>query len=177
MKKFIFLLLLSIAYFLPSAQADTIEPVVEQLKAPPEISADLIYNDVKDLFKYSGVKLDSIATKAVRITGNTIENLWDILVAQQLVKSLTNIFILILQIISFIGLFKFGKYIFKLLEESDWETRGVVSAIVIFATLFIIQLALTSYTIHHLGETITGLVNPRFGALLDLAKIAGVIIR
>lgn len=157
MKKLIFLLFGMLFTMATFAQ----EPPEEK----PTLTKEVVYNDVKDLFKTSGIVLDSIITKAVRVTGKAAENLWDILVQQQLVKSITNtiaILVNIWWIFLFVSFIKTANF-----DEVDNVIKTFFGGVVI--------LSLAIYNITHLEETITGYVNPEYGAIRELMRIANVL--
>jgi len=164
MKKYIFLMIAAFGMLCSSVsltKADTI----------PSVNIDRVYDDIKTLGQSAGIKIDSIATKAIRIAGTTLENLWDILVQQQRVKAYTSLFILILGFIFLYNAAKWIKYFYDITTDAD--NPGPIFAIIglIGFSIFVIM-----HNYFALPTIATGLFNPEYGALQDLYNIANGIL-
>jgi len=123
---------------------------------PTEVTFSQVYNDVKGAL--SGVS-DALKVGA--------EHVYEILVRQQLINSITHlIVILILSLSSYLGLKYVYKNMYTIDKLGDKEfNEGVIPVAIICAFLFVF--AIINACIH--TETIlTGFLNPEYGAIMEI---------
>jgi TRAP-type C4-dicarboxylate transport system permease small subunit len=123
---------------------------------PTEVTFSQVYNDVKGAL--SGVS-DALKVGA--------EHVYEILVRQQLINSITHlIVILILSLSSYLGLKYVYKNMYTIDELGNKEfNEGVIPVAIICAFLFVF--AIINACIH--TETIlTGFLNPEYGAIMEI---------
>jgi len=169
MKKFIFSLLFAFGMLMVNVtptKADTTDQV-------SELTIDRFYDDVKSLGQSAGIKLDSVVTKATRIAGETIENLWTILVQQQRVKGYTQLFILLIGVFLLFNISKWILVLYKDLEDDADSLTGIFMMLILCA----IAILIIVYNYLHLLTITTGIFNPEYGALIDLYNIANGLLK
>jgi len=138
-----------------------------------ELTIDRFYDDVKSLGQSAGIKLDSVVTKATRIAGETIENLWTILVQQQRVKGYTQLFILLIGVFLLFNISKWILVLYKDLEDDADSLTGIFMMLILCA----IAILIIVYNYLHLLTITTGIFNPEYGALIDLYNIANGLLK
>lgn len=169
MKKFIFSLLFAFGMLMVNVtptKADTTDQV-------SELTIDRFYDDVKSIGQSAGIKLDSVVTKATRIAGETIENLWTILVQQQRVKGYTQLFILLIGVFLLFNISKWILVLYKDLEDDADSLTGIFMMLILCA----IAILIIVYNYLHLLTITTGIFNPEYGALIDLYNIANGLLK
>lgn len=169
MKEIIFSLLFAFGMLMVNVtptKADTTDQV-------SELTIDRFYDDVKSLGQSAGIKLDSVVTKATRIAGETIENLWTILVQQQRVKGYTQLFILLIGIFLLFNISKWILAVYNNLED-DADSIGNIMLLI---TLIVVSILIIIYNYLHLLTITTGIFNPEYGALIDLYNIANGLLK
>jgi hypothetical protein len=128
--------------------------VITQLDTSSNFKA--IVGNTQEAVKYLAVGLKT-----------TAENVWDILVKQQKVKSWTY-FLLFLSVITFdILVVKLVKFLYTLAKDSD--SPGYWLLIILFVGL---SFTWTTYNSVNVYPMLTGWINPEFGALRDIVEIA-----
>ena len=123
-----------------------------------------VYSDVKSL----GPDIKGALVNIADALKTTSEKVWDILVKQQLVFSISY---LITFIMAFIIWFQFRKQL-KILN-TDLDQDGLVKEknIPIVIILGILAFADSIFASFHLVEMITGFVNPEYGALKNIIEV------
>lgn len=94
---------------------------------------------------------------------STAENIWNVLIAQAKIHSITGILLLVI-------LCTFLFYLFKFIDKktSIWAYEGKFFAWLIFAIIFVLSIF---WTIDEIYKIITGFVNPEYWALIKLIEI------
>lgn len=128
-------------------------PAIADLPDTAKVTLSTVYKDVKEGLKGLGAALK---------VGS--EQVFAVLVAQQKVKSITNI---VLFIFSIIGFWIFYKS-FKKGAEKEWDFDGTVGYAIQMVVSGIFGCGLMIYSLVCLDETITGLINPEYGAIKDI---------
>lgn len=149
--------ILAMVNFAFAAEADSVKTDNTELKTK-------IYQDVKSA-------VESIA-ESLKIG---TEHVYEVLVAQQLVDSLTNIILYVFFMIVVIcgtqltaKLFAKGRATSEKYDESErWATFGVMSAVctVIVIIIWLLHFAAT------INDTVTGFVNPEYGAIHQVIEL------
>lgn len=127
-----------------------------------------VYNDIKSLAPDIKSALVSIADGLK----TTSEKVWDILVKQQLVFSLSY---LIIFISSFFLWFQFKKHLNNVktdLNEDLSFKESNIALCIIFGLLALIDSIIAGA---HLVDMITGFVNPEYGALKNIIEVASTL--
>lgn len=127
-----------------------------------------VYNDLKSLAPDIKLALISIA-EALKTTS---EKVWDILVKQQLVFSISY---LILFLSSLFLWFQFKKQYTHL--QTDLDDDDNIKDKNIFLTFLLATLAIVDSIISglHMVDMITGFVNPEYGALKNIIEVASTL--
>ena len=127
-----------------------------------------VYNDMKSLAPDIKSALVSIA-EGLKTTS---EKVWDILVKQQLVFSLSY---LVLFISSLFLWFQFKKQ-YNLLQTDLDEDNNIKDKNILF-TVLLALLAITDSVVSglHMVDMITGFVNPEYGALKNIIEVASTL--
>ena len=149
-------------------------PLTAQLDST-KLNKELLYKDAKDVVKYLTGTADSVVSKSVVVLANTSNHVWDILVRQQLVKSIA----ILISILVYIGLIYFYKsQLVKTVERVKTEQDEWNKSEIWFAVLGgIVVLALAIFNISHFETMITGFINPRYGAMMEILNTGTHIIR
>jgi len=123
-----------------------------------------VYKDVKSLSPKIESALKSLATELK----TTVDNLWVILVRQQLVWSIAILLCLITTVLSWIHFW----YRFQKACDNHWGRDGSghyeVSCIMCAA----MSIAGSVLVVIHFNDMLTGFINPEFGALKTIAEVA-----
>lgn len=145
-------------------------------KSNDTLSKTQIYNDFKsvynedfkaiiksgvDVSKWAVARVDTIATKGVRIISNAAVHTYEILKTQQLVKSIHHTFYWLLSIILLIIISVRSSKYFK----DPTETRGAILLV-----LGIIDVFLFVYNGMNFMELWTGFINPEYGAIKEIIE-------
>lgn len=124
-----------------------------------KVTATQVYNDAKSVLKSLG--------DALKVGS---EHVYEVLVKQQVVQSITNLVIGLLLAITL-------PLACKLIINAKWNEYGLEDNSILSFTLGcifgILSLIVTIYSLINLVETVTGFVNPEYGAIkqiLDLIK-------
>lgn len=98
--------------------------------------------------------------------GVAIKELFDIVVTQQLVKSVTNLVFVLFAIL-------FGYWAFKVGKSTEWykATGRNVGAVFLGVTCLFFVI----WTFVCVNETVTGFMNPKYGAIKDIVEMASDI--
>lgn len=160
MKKYIFIAFLSFITLLGVSQTktDTVvsnikQTVLESLPDSSAITFTKVYSDIK-----SGITALSSSLKV----GS--EHVYEVLVRQQLVESITSLIILILSLIGFILSHKIFKKGFK----DDWDEDGLWLT---FIFICIPTAVFFVYNVFTINSMITGFVNPEYGAIKEILEV------
>jgi hypothetical protein len=98
--------------------------------------------------------------------GVAIKELFEIVVTQQLVKSITNIVFILFAIL-------FGWWCIRLGKTAEWSSGNWKNVMCVF--FGIVCTFFTIWTFACSKETVTGLVNPKYGAIEDIVDMASEI--
>lgn len=153
MKKLLSFLFLLLAYNISYASQKTDSVNVESTSQTVERLVD----------KYSEKTYAAICSLAKSLK-QPIEHVYAVLVKQQVVESITNLVIIILAILFAIIGIRFVKH-----PNADWKDGNVYSTVG-GILLFLSALCIFS-SLLELNDTITGFVNPEYGAIKDISNI------
>jgi len=142
-------------------------------KTETKVSTAVVYNDSKEAVKivYSDVKsLSPDVQKALNKLGKSLnssaEEVWQVLIKQQLVYSIGILIVILLTIGSWIHFYyRINEYRENPINNKGdlSESRGMVSAL-----CCIIALVGTATSIIHFNMMLTGFINPKYGAIMDI---------
>lgn len=126
----------------------------------------LMYNDIKS----------TLATLATSLKVGA-EHVYGVLIKQQIAISITNIFIYLLQIIILIIFIKIGLKLYnnhkKEHPHNDLiESTVGFTSITIFILTSILSIIFMVFILDSFSETITGFVNPEYGAIKEIIELA-----
>lgn len=159
MKKLLIMALLSLISTLSYSNNtnDTLPPKIPEtaLKAVSDsstLSFKEVYSDVKE-----GLKGLSGALKV------GTEHVYEVLVKQQYINSISNLLLIIILIVAWIPFFKIFLY-GKDPKRGDWEEMLIPYTIFVGGTL----MCLTIYQFLKIHTIITGFINPEYGAIQDI---------
>jgi len=140
-----------------------------------KLTKELLYNDAKQLISHLESKGDTLANKAGAILSNTSGNVWDILVNQQRVKSVA----ILCSVLFYLGLVYFYKQrvsdiVTRVRSEKDeWSQHEVLFTFV--GLVLIIGLGI--FNVLHFQTMLTGFLNPKYGALVDLFNTGTTLLK
>lgn len=176
MKKYIFIAFLSFTSLLGTSKTSN-DTLVSNIKesvseAIPDSSA-LTFKEV-----YSDIKSGLTALGSSLKVGS--EHVYEVLVRQQLVNSLTYLSILVITILFFICFFKViktAKYGSHIYNDSDnkesrywignrWNLNGTLSIIFGLISFIGIVLSISSF-----NDMIMGFINPEYGAIKEILEV------
>ncbi|MCK9416477.1 hypothetical protein M0Q97_07455 [Candidatus Dojkabacteria bacterium] len=117
--------------------------------------------NIEKLIDKYGSKVSAAIVAIAKELKQPVEHVYVILVRQQIVKSIANLFLIIVTIvISYISIKSMTN------PKAEWESGNVYSiGGVLLAILSVIILIISLF---HFNEMITGFVNPEYGALSDI---------
>jgi hypothetical protein len=110
-----------------------------------------IYDDAKGA-------VNSIA-KSLKVGA---EHVYEVLVKQQIVKSVTNSIIALMMVILLIIAFRFS-------GKGDWVNGDIYAAYCI--VFCVISGLMFMYTMFNIKETVTGFINPEYGAIEKIFEV------
>jgi hypothetical protein len=128
--------------------------VITQLDTSSNFKA--IVGNTQEAVKYLAVGLKT-----------TAENVWDILVKQQKVKSWTYLLLFLFAIIVDVLIIKVIKQTFAYVDDKENPGPYVLSVFLIIAGA-----VFSVYNSSNLYPMLTGFINPEYGALKDIVEIA-----
>lgn len=156
--KYLLLLLVCISIIPLTTRADTKDT----------LNKTEVYNDVKDAFKTASPRIEkavnSLAT-SLKVTANEV---WGILVDQQRVYAVGYLILFILTIFCWLHFW----YRWKQGVDNKWDNFNSGSYVLPALITFIISLIGTCVDGAHYMDMLTGLFNPRFGAMKDIFIVA-----
>lgn len=144
---------------------------------------DRVYTDGTKVVEKAYEVVETIAPKieeALKSIGSSLKmsanQVWDILVRQQLVWSICYLIVTILALFSwghFLWRFKVGSTqpIQEEPNKGEWKDSNV--AMVVITCIIAVSLSITSYL--HFEKMLTGFINPEYGALKTIAEVAAQI--
>lgn len=130
------------------------------------IQNEVSYTDTSNTFKmiYSDIK-EAISGLAEGLNVGA-KHVYTVLVKQQLVNSFTNLLIL------GISLFLIFSFLKSYKSEEIWETHDNPTGLGIYRILQgLIGLTLFIFFVANISETITGLINPEYGAMENIIEL------
>lgn len=135
---------------------------------------DSMMNDIKGLvpdttlpfYKQVYGDLKAAAVSIANGLGVAIKELFEILCIQQIVKSVVNTLFLIIAILFAV----WCRRIFRNAEFNDLNFHGLLFILIGCSALFFF-----TYSMYHITETVTGFINPKFGAIKDITEMASQI--
>ncbi len=153
MKKIIMIMTICLLTFnINATTRDSIPDKVEQaISDSTQLSVKQVYNDIK-------AGLTGLAG-ALKVGS---EHVYEVLCKQQYVSSIVNICILIVGIILLLISLKTWKWGIKHLKESDWYSIFPPTIITI------LSIGCIGGQINHFDTTITGFINPEYGAMMQI---------
>jgi len=98
--------------------------------------------------------------------GIAIKELFSILCMQQIVKSIVNVLVMIICVL----LALWCRRLYKSAKFDEMNGHGAL-----FLLLGAISIAMFTFSCYYLMETITGFVNPKYGAIKDIVEMASDI--
>ena len=160
MKKLIIALLLTSSM---SFANDTKEAAKEVYSDSKSV-VTTVYKDAKSLAPKIESSIKSLA-KGLKVGA---ESVWDILVKQQLVWSLSILLGVIATIISWIHFW----YRYGIACENDWGRNGSANYEVTCIMTALIAISGSVLSVMHFNTMLTGFINPEFGAMKNIAELA-----
>jgi len=176
MKKVVTLFALICITFSANSQNKIIDSLANKLKPNVNINiqGDSITSTLKGLVPDSTLPfyrevygdLKAASSAMAEGLGVAIKELFDIVVAQQIVKSITNIVFLLFAIL-------FGFWCYRLGKNLEWNYFSWKNfSCVCFGILFTF---FTIWTFCTAKTTVTGFINPKYGAIEDIVDMASEI--
>jgi hypothetical protein len=185
MKKFMSVMLISIIMLcnVQASQLDTLvnkagksayndgKGVLNSLHQDVKSVVGTAHDDALKLSTYLQPRVDSLISKAYKITGDGLHNLWSIFVKQQKVYSYSMLFV---YLISFISIIRVFRQLMKINRDNNiTEPPGWLN--LIYATWGILACVSFIYCSTNIYEIFTGLFNPEYGALKALSEMVQTV--
>lgn len=137
------------------------------------MSMDTLLNDIKGFVPDSTLPfykevygdLKAGAMSIANGLGVAVKELFTILCIQQVVKSIVNMVVLLSMLL-------LAFWANKVWKNTEFTSDGPNGQGVLFCVIGVICLIMFLFTLFNLTETITGFVNPKFGAIKDITEMA-----
>lgn len=177
MKKFLTLFLSFALATTVSAQTvdkEVISKATEATYSDAREATTTVYNDSKTLVRtvYEDAKslapdLKDAFKSVANALNTTAENVWDILVMQQLVWSICYSLVIIA---SGVAWYQFGRQVKRTKTELTDTDEMKFLNVLISAALFVLACYGSMHSVEHIDKVVTGFINPEFGAIRTIVE-------
>lgn len=142
------------------------------------VEKTVVAKEVNSIVNNTVDRAEEAITKLAAVLKVPAEHVYKVLVKQQIVLSIVNIFIAIFTIFFIIGTYKFFLYgCAPYRKDSDYSRfyRSDGGLQIIAAILTLISIIGLVYTIVSLGVTVAGFCNPEYGAMKDITNMLHIM--